>query len=215
VSRRSRALVFLVAAFACAMLAALLAGRYRSSVEARYGALQPVVVSSVELPAGQALGPDQVKGGLEVRRVPAAFSPPGALRRPREALGRAPGATIPPGAYVLDAQLVVPQPAPVRTPGAGRGHRPVQVPVSGAEALLVGGAAPEGGRVDVVVSQRAGLGSQGRTYIAAEGIRLLALNRPAGPGEDWQATLALTRQQALDLIGAQSAGREIRLLARP
>jgi Flp pilus assembly protein CpaB len=126
-----------------------------------------------------------------------------------------PGATIPAGAYLLDAQLVVPQPEPVRTPGAGRGHRPVQVPVSGAEALLVGGAAPEGGRVDVVVSQRAGLGAAGKTFIAAEGIRLLALSRPAGPGEEWQATLALTREQALDLIGAQSAGREIRLLARP
>jgi len=214
VSRRSRAFAFLAAAVACAMLAALLAGRYRSSVEARYGALQPVVVSSVELPAGQALGPKEVKVGLEVRRVPTAFSPPGALRRPSEALGRMPGATIPAGAYVLAAQLVVPQPEPVRTPGAGRGHRPVQVPVSGAEALLVGGAAPEGGRVDVVVSQRAGLGAAGKAFIAAEGIRLLALSRPAGPGEEWQATLALTREQALDLIGAQSAGREIRLLPR-
>ena len=214
-SRRSRALAFLAAAFACAILAALVAGRYRSSVEARYGALEPVVVSSIELPAGQVLSPQQVKQGLEVRRVPAAFSPPGALLRPGDALGRAPGATIPAGAYVLDAQLVVPQPEPVQPPGAGRGHRPVQVPVSGAEALLVGGAAPEGGRVDVIVSQRAGLGSQGRTYIAAEGIRLLALNRPAGPGEQWQATLALSREQALDLIGAQSAGREIRLLPRP
>ena len=213
-SRRSRALVFLVAALACALLAAVLAGRYRSSVEARYGSLRHVVVSSIELPAGQALGPKQVKGGLETRRVPAAFAPPGALSHPSEALGRAPGATIPAGAYVLDAQLVIPQANPAPTAGAGRGHRPVQVPVSGAEALVVGGASPEGGRVDVVVSQRAGLGASGKTYIAAEAIRLLALNRPAGPGEDWQATLALTREQALDLIGAQSAGREIRLLPR-
>jgi Flp pilus assembly protein CpaB len=215
VNRRSRALAFLVAALACAMLAALLAGRHRSSVEARYGVLEPVVVSSVELRAGQALGPKEVKTGLEVRRVPTAFSPPGALRRPSDALGRVPGAMIPAGAYVLDAQLVVPQPEPTRTPGAGRGRRPVQVPVSGAEALLVGGATPEGGRMDVVVSQRAGLGAAGKTFVAAEGIRLLSLSRPAGPGEEWQATLALTREQALELIGAQSAGREIRLLARP
>jgi Flp pilus assembly protein CpaB len=204
----------MAAALACALLAALLAGRYRSRVEAQYGALQPVVVSSAELPAGKAIGPAEVRGALIVRRVPSSFAPAGALRRPREALGRAPVATIPTGAYVLTAQLVVPQAEPAPTPGAGRGHRPVQVPVSGAEALVVGGAAPEGSRVDVVVSQRAGLGAAGRTYIAAERVRLLALARPAGPGEEWQATLALTRAQALELIGAQSGGREIRLLPR-
>jgi Flp pilus assembly protein CpaB len=215
VSRRSRALVFLAAALACALLAALLAGRYRSRVEARYGALTPVVVTAVALPAGHAIGPAEVKKSLVVRRVPSTFSPPGALRRPGDALGRAPGATIPAGAYVLDAQLVVPEADPAPTPGAGPGLRPVQVPVRGAEALTVGGAAPEGGRVDVVVSQRAGLGATAKTLVSAEGVRLLALDRPAGPGEEWQATLALTRDQALDLIGAQSGGREIRLLPRP
>jgi Flp pilus assembly protein CpaB len=214
VSRRSRALVFLAAALACALLAALLAGRYRSRVEAQYGALRPVVVASAALPAGRALGPPEVKGSLVVRRVPSTFAPPGALRRPADALGRAPGATVPAGAYVLDAQLVVPQADTAPAPGAGPGRRPVQVPVAGAQALTVGGASPEGGRVDVVVSQRAGLGAQGKTFVAAEGVRLLALDRPASPGEEWQATLGLTRGQALDLIGAQSGGREIRLLPR-
>ena len=42
-----------------------------------------------------------------------------------------------------------------------------------------------------------------------------ALAAPAGPGEPWNATLAVTEQQALSLIAAQSAGREIRLLPRP
>jgi hypothetical protein len=45
-------------------------------------------------------------------------------------------------------------------------------------------------------------------------VRLLALAAPAGPGEPWNATLAVTEQQALALIAAQSAGREIRLLPR-
>ena len=45
-------------------------------------------------------------------------------------------------------------------------------------------------------------------------MRLLALQGPAGPGEGWSATLAVTEQQALELIGAESAGREIRLLPR-
>jgi Flp pilus assembly protein CpaB len=215
VSRRTRATVFLLAALICASLAAVIAGRYRSGVEARYGGLRSVVVASSELPAGEAIGPAEARQTLVVRRVPSTFAPPGALRRPRDALGRAPGATIPAGSYVLDAQLVVPQAPPPPIPGAGHGRRPVEIGVSGAEALMVGGASPEGSRVDVVVSQGGGLGARARTYIAAEGVRLLALAGPGGPGEGWSATLALTRDEALELIGAESAAREIRLLPQP
>lgn len=214
-SRRSRALLFLFAALVCALLAAIIAGRYRSRVEGQYGALQPVVVAAVELPAGRAIGPEEARRALVVRRVPASFVPHSALTRPRDAVGRAPAAIMPAGTYVLAAQLVVPQAPPPSTPSAGRGRRPVEVAVSGAEALLVGGASPEGTKVDVIVSQRAGLGAGGRTYIAAESVRLLALKSPAGPGEEWSATLALTREQALELIGAQSSDRELRLLPRP
>ena len=53
VSRRARALVFLTAALVCAVLAAIVAGRYRSRIEARYGPLRPVVVATAELPAGE------------------------------------------------------------------------------------------------------------------------------------------------------------------
>ena len=60
-----------------------------------------------------------------------------------------------------------------------------------------------------------GLGRSARAYIAATAVKLLALQGPGGPGESWSATLAVTEQQALALIGAQSAGREIRLLPRP
>jgi Flp pilus assembly protein CpaB len=90
----------------------------------------------------------------------------------------------------------------------------VQVAVAGAEALTVGGEAPEGQRVDVVVSRQAGLGRSARAYIAAGAVKLLALAAPGSPGESWSATLAVTEQQALSLIAAQSAGREIRLLPR-
>ena len=214
-SRRTRALVFLVAALVCAVLAATVAGRYRSRVEARYGPLRPVVVATSELTAGQPIGVEKAGAALAVRRVPASFVPPGALVRPADALGRAPGATIPAGSYVLGAQLAVPQPdkAP-RTPGVGEGLRPVEVAVAGAQALTVGDGSAEGSRVDVVVARQAGLGRSARARIAASGVRLLALQSPAGPGEGWSATLAVTEQQALSLIGAQSAGREIRLLPR-
>jgi Flp pilus assembly protein CpaB len=215
VSRRTRALLFLVAALVCALLAAMVAGRYRSRVEARYGPLRPVVVSTAELPAGQPIGVDQAESALAVRRVPASFVPPGALAHPADALGRAPSATIPSGSYVLGAQLAVPGPDVPPTPGVGQGLRPLQVSVAGAEALTVGDGSPEGSRVDVVVSRQAGLGQSASARIAATGVRLLALQSPPGPGEGWSATLAVTEQQALSLIGAQSAGREIRLLPRP
>jgi len=215
VSRRARALAFLLAAILCAFLAAAVAGRYRSRVAAQYGALRPVLVALDDLPAGRPIGPDQARTSLVLRRVPASFIPPGALIRVGDALGRAPGATIPAGSYVLGVQLALPQPQRPQAPGVGEGLRPVEISVAGAEALLVGGGSPEGRRVDVVVSQQAGLGRSGRAYIAASGVRLLALKQPGGPGEGWSATLALTEQQALALIGAQSATWEIRLLPRP
>ena len=213
-SRRTRALVFLVAALVCAVLAATVAGRYRSRVEARYGPLRAVVVATAELPAGKPIGVDMAGAALAVRRVPASFVPPGALVRPADALGRAPGATIPAGSYVLGAQLAVPHVDAPRAPAVGQGLRPVQVAVAGAEALTVGDGSPEGSRVDVVVARQGGLGRSAQARIAATDVKLLALRSPAGPGEGWSATLAVTEQQALSLIGAQSAGREIRLLPR-
>ncbi len=213
-SRRTRALVFLVAALVCAALAATIAGRYRSRVEARYGPLRSVVVATAELPAGKPIGVDRAGAALAVRRVPASFVPPGALVRPADALGRAPGATIPAGSYVLGAQLAVPHVDAPRAPGVADGLHPVEVAVAGAEALTVGDGSPEGSRVDVVVARQAGLGRSAQARIAATGVKLLALRSPAGPGEGWSATVAVTEQQALSLIGAQSAGREIRLLPR-
>ncbi|HET9121181.1 MAG TPA: Flp pilus assembly protein CpaB [Solirubrobacterales bacterium] len=213
-SRRARALAFLVAALICALLAASVAGRYRSRLETRYGPLRPVVVATAELIAGEPIAGEGAEGTLSVRRVPASFIPPGALTRPADAVGRAPAAAIPAGAYVLGAQLVSPHPRDPPSPGVAVGLRPVQVPVAGAEALTVGGPAPEGRRVDVVVSRQAGLGRSARARIAATGVKLLALTAPVGPGESWNATLAVTEQQALTLIAALSAGREIRLLPR-
>jgi pilus assembly protein CpaB len=215
VSRRTRALAFLLAAIVCAAFAAALAGRYRSGVAAQYGGLRPVLVAVAELPADRPIGPAEAKRSLAVRRVPAKFAPPGALRRAGDALGRAPAAPLPAGSYVLDAQLVVPRPERPAVPTAGSGRRPVQIRVMGAEALTLGGASPEGSRVDVVVAEQAGLGRSGRTYVAASGVRVLALSGPPGPGENWSATLALTRDQALELIGAEGGAREIRLLPRP
>jgi pilus assembly protein CpaB len=215
VSRRARAVGFLIAAIACALLAALIAAGYRSRVEASYGGLRPVVVAATDLPPGDPIGPGDLATQLAVRRVPARFAPTSALRRRTDALGRAPSAPIPAGAYVLGVQLEVPRPKHAPRPALGGGRRPVQVGVTGAGALLVDGTSPEGAQVDVVVSQTSGLGQKARTYIAARGVLLLALDGPGGPGEGWTATLALTRPEALELISADSSGRQIRLLPGP
>jgi Flp pilus assembly protein CpaB len=214
VSRRARALAFLIAALICAVLAATVAGRYRSRLEARYGPLSPVVVATSELVAGEPIGTERAQAVLAVRRVPASFVPPGALTRPADALGREPAAPIPAGSYVLGAQLAIPHAKKPPSPGVAAGLRPVQVTVAGAEALTIGGATPEGRPVDVVVSRQGGLGRSASARIAASAVKLLALAAPAGPGEPWNATLAVSEQQALLLIAAQSAGREIRLLPR-
>jgi len=151
--------------------------------------------------------------------VPDRFAPPGALAVPGDALGRIPGAIIPAGSYVLAAQLQLPEPEPSPPAGLGGGRRPVQITVTGAEALLAAGGPPQGSRVDVVVTTEPQGPGPGRTYVAASDVRLISLQRAAdsGPGPigGWNATLALSRRQALQLIEAENFARQVRLLPRP
>ena len=210
-SRRSRAAVFGLGALACAALAASLANGYRDRVSDQYGPLRAVLVAVHAVPAGQTFGPQEIAELTAVRRVPARFVPAGALSKPNDALGRASAASIPVGAYLLDAQLQVPQPSGGAAPHLAAGRQPVQIAVSGAEALSLDGP-PEGMLVDVVVSEEPhGLDGKSRTYIAAPSVKLLAIGG-TGPEGGANATLALTREQALTLIGAEGSAREIRLL---
>src|SRR4029077_5554894 len=112
-----RALASVAAALVAPILGAMVAGRYRSRVEARYGPLRPVVVSTSELPAGQPIDAGRAGSGLAVRGVPSGFIPPGALVDSAAAPGRAPSATIPAGAYLLGAQLAVPRTHAPSAPG--------------------------------------------------------------------------------------------------
>lgn len=213
-SRRGRALAFLAAALAAAVGAAAIADGYGASVARGYGELRPVVVARTALAPGRAIGPE-VAAGLELRRVPAPFVPPGALRDPAAALGLAPTASIPAGAYLLAAQLRAPRRGPAAASGLGRGRQPVEITVSGAAALQHAGAQPVGRRVDVVVSAEPSGSGAGRTYVAAAAVPLLALAPAAGAGEGLAAaTLGLTRAQALRLIAAESVARKLTLLPR-
>jgi pilus assembly protein CpaB len=213
VSRRARAVAFGVAALVAAIAAGAIADGYGDSVARGYGALRPVVVASAQLPAGKALDPRAAEADLEVRQVPTRFVPAGALRDPAEAIGLAPAAAIPSGAYLLAAQLRPPR-ADRPGPALAADRRPVQIAVTGAEALAVDGADPVGSRVDVVITTEPGDGGAGRSYVAAAGVPLLGLGAGlegdvAGAAE---ATLGLTRHQALRLIAAESFARQVTVM---
>jgi Flp pilus assembly protein CpaB len=214
-SRRARAIAFGVGALLAAVAAGTIADGYGDSVARGYGALRPVVVAAAQLPAGKALAPTVAERDLEVRQVPVRFVPAGALHDPAEALGLVPSAAIPSGAYLLAAQLRPPR-SDAPGPRLAAGRRPVQISVSGAEALALDGGSPVGSRVDVVITTEPGDGGAGHTYVAAAGVPLLALGTaPEGDATGTaEATLGLTRPQALRLIAAESFARQVTVMPR-
>jgi Flp pilus assembly protein CpaB len=216
-SRRARAIAFLLPALAAAAAAAAIAEGYGSSVADGYGPLRPVVVLAADLPPGTRIGPEEAGSALAVRRVPQRFAPPGALVSPREAVGLVARAALPAGSYLLGPQLGPPRRGGAAPAGLGRGRRPVEIAVSGADALLAVGASPAGTRVDLVVTSEPRGPGPGRTRVAAAAVPLLALRPGAdgpGPGGLAAATLGLTRRQALRLIAAESFARKVTLLPR-
>jgi Flp pilus assembly protein CpaB len=216
-SRRLRAVAFLGLALLAAGMAAAIADGYGSRVAGGFGPLRPVVVLTAGLPAGKPIGPGELSGALERRRVPARFVPAGALTTPAAALGLAPTAALPPGSYLLAAQLRASRGGTPTSDGLRDGRAPVEISVSGADALFAGGSARPGRRVDVVVTSEPSGPGPGRTYVAAARVPLLALGPGAdgpAPGGVSAATLGLTRRQALRLIAAESFARKVTLLPR-
>lgn len=214
-SRRTRAMTFLLLALAAAALAAGIADGYGSRVAQGYGPLRPVVVAAQTLKAGKALRPRDIAGDLDVRRVPAQFIPPATLQAPAEALGLVPVGDVAAGSYLVGNQLRPPRRDPVGESGLGPARRPVEISVSGAEALLATGVAARGSKVDVIVTTEPSSGGRGHTYVAATAVPLLALGPGADgsePGGSSAATLALTKAQALRLIAAESFARKLTLL---
>lgn len=211
-SRRARAVAFLLASLGAAVAAAAIAQGYGDRVARGYGELRPVLVATAPLPAGKPLDGEVAARALEARRVPVRFVPPGALAAPAEALGLAPTALVPAGSYLLAAQL-----RPPRAEGEGgrmaHGRRPVEIEVDGAGALVAAKAQPGGARVDVLVTTEPDGSGAGRTYLAAARVPLLALG-PSAEGEEGRAaaTLGLTRRQALRLIDAESFARRVTVI---
>jgi Flp pilus assembly protein CpaB len=214
-SRRRRAVAFLLLALAAAAAAAAVAEGYGSRVALRYGPLRPVVVLESALPAGARIGSADASEALTVRRVPDRFVPPGSLASPSEARGLVAAARIPAGAYLQAALLRPPGEGTGPGPALGRGRGPVEIAVSGSDALAVSGAEPSGTKMDVIVTTEPIAAGRGRTYVAARAVPLLGLRpNPEGTEADGfsVATLGLTRGQALRLISAESFARRVTLL---
>jgi Flp pilus assembly protein CpaB len=215
VSRRARAVAFLLLALLAAALAAGIADGYGARVAQGYGPLRSVVVAARALRAGAALGPADLSAALDLRRVPARFVPPTALAGVGDALGLVPTAVIPAGSYLLAGQLRPPRRSRPAGGSLGPRRHPVEITVTGAEALLAAGIPPRGVKVDVVVSTEPSGPGPGRTYVAASAVPLLAIGPGSdgpGPGGASSATLGLTEAQALRLIAAESYARKLTLL---
>lgn len=214
-SRRGRALAFLSLALLAAAGAAAIADGYGASAVSGYGPLRPVVVLGAKIAAGRRIGPEEIGSALALRRVPVRFVPPGALLAPEEALGLIARAPLSAGSYLLGTQLGIARKARHEGSNLTEGRRPVEIAVSGADALLAAGSSLSGSRVDVVVTSEPAGAGPGRTYVAAPRVPLLAL-RPGsegpGPGTTAAATLGLTKGQALQLIAAESFARKVTLL---
>ena len=198
----------------CAGLSAAVAGSSQAPEES-FGPLRPVVVTSAPLERATTVDRKELRDALAERQVPKAFVPPDALGIPEEALGRKLAVPLPAGSYLTAAAFQAPSVGP--RGGPPKGTTPVEITVTGAGALATT-RTNQGDQVDVVVSGDAAPGpGAGRTYIAASDVSLLALREArAEPGleaDRWIATLALTRDEALRLIRAESVGAQVRLLA--
>ena len=219
-ARRRRGLLLLSLALASGGLAASQVRQRERNVESRVGPLVPVLVAARDVPADARIP----RGALALRRVPARFVPPDALRSAADVVDARTAAPLVAGGYVTMGYLQGAHGTPDRGGAAlGHGERALEIAVDGGSALA---AAAPGARVDVLVSTESH-GDGGRTYVALEDVELLGLKDGSGAAAFEQpdeghasassvlATLRLTVRQAVFLTAAETFGRDIRLLVRP
>jgi Flp pilus assembly protein CpaB len=160
---RRRPSAYWLVAGALALMTALVILRAVGRAEAgaaRLGGLRPVAVARVTLPVGATVGP----GDTEVRRLPAALVPPGAVDTMPE--GSLVAATVHEGEVVLDARLAPAGTSPLAA-ALPAGTRGVAVPVDAA-ALPV----ESGDVVDVLATFDPGLaeGADPTVAVAREAV---------------------------------------------
>jgi len=213
VIRRRRALVTAGLAAVVGLTGMSAVRGYSDTVSRQFGPLEPVLVTTGSLDAGTVLDPRRVERSMERRRIPARFAPTDPLELPSAAIGLETRVDLPAGSYVTSAVL-----GPPAGDGAGRGSAaagmvPVEVSVHGVGALP-----GRGRRVDVLVSDRDGLGAAAGTKVAARSAILLDLSVDQEVGTQpgtGRVTLGLSRRAAVGLVDADAAGKRITVIPVP
>jgi Flp pilus assembly protein CpaB len=185
---------------------------YSASVSESYGRMRPVLVATTAVRAEELFTLRLAERALEVRQVPVRFAPAGVLGRVSDAIGLETAVAVPAGSYVSAASLELPGRERGRAPGIGSGRVPVELSVSGAEAVPGPGV-----RVDVLVTREAEVGNAGRTDVVVTRAPLLAISGPdaaAAPGLT-RVVLAVPRDKAIELVDAEAFARRITILRRP
>jgi Flp pilus assembly protein CpaB len=164
---------------------------------------RPLAVASRDLATGHRLSIDD----LRLADVPDQLAPPGGLR-PEELSGRVLAAPVSRGEPIAAQRLLAPA---AWTAPAGTVPLPVRFADAGVTGLLSAGQ-----RVDVLAApDREVTGAQQEARVVAAGALVLAVADSAGSDLALGGTaddapvvvLAVTRPQALTLVGAQAGGR--------
>src|SRR4029453_11513758 len=120
----------------CAGLASSMVGGYARDVRAQVGPLSSVLVARSQIPRGRTLTPTNISRYLAVRRMPARFIPPRALRFPADAVGLRSLVPIAAGGFLSAAELASPaRRDDASQPNRLRGRRVVEVTIAGAAAF--------------------------------------------------------------------------------
>lgn len=205
---RRRAAAMLALALLSGWLAASDVRSREQRIDAGLGAYATALVARADIKAGKSVGASDIA----LRRTPARFLPPDALRSAGDALGLRAAVPIPRGAYVTASALAAGSTSGGDASALAPGERALDVAVSNTGAAELGG---PGARVDVLVTTGRD-GSAGRTSLALQDVQLLAVRAGAGQQSDHLiATLRVTVRQAVYLTAAQNFAQEVRLLPRP
>jgi pilus assembly protein CpaB len=205
---RRRAVAMLALALVSGWIAAAGVRSRERRISAGLGDYASALVARTDVRAGRRIQASDV----ELRRQPARFLPPDALRSSADALGLRAAVAIPHGAYVTGSALAAPSGGEDGSAALAPGERAVDVTVANAGTAELGG---PGARVDVLVTTGRD-GGRGRTDLALQDVQLLAVRQGAGQDSDkLVATLRVTVRQAVYLTAAQNFAQEVRLLPRP
>ncbi|CAB4926825.1 unannotated protein [freshwater metagenome] len=213
-SARRRAAVLGGLAVLLGVLAASdVAGR-ESALQRRLGPVVDVVTLRRPVERGAQIG----RAALAVRRVPSRYAPAGAFRTPDEVVGARAAVALPAGA---DLQPGVLAGGERGASGDGLADAGPSERIARIVAIGDAGELPPGTRADILITREGSAGAV-RTELALSAVEVVGSDPVSAAGEGELAglprvalSLRVTVAQAITLVEAQNAARELRVLPRP